>query len=136
MAVGTENVTTAELLPVSVAGASLTECMALDSEPQSNRFTLYTFTLMNKTPKWLALCLKVIGWMCLIPVCLVVLAAFIGWIGDLTASSKWQAGRQRAQERLQKLKTSEFASGFDFSVNQANAWDYYLKASASLYMAS
>jgi hypothetical protein len=87
---------------------------------------------MNKLPKWLGRTLKVIGWLCLIPVCLIVLAVFIGWIGDLTASAKWQAERQKAQERIEKLKTSEFSSGYAFAVNEANAWDYYLKASETL----
>ncbi|MDO9391416.1 MAG: hypothetical protein Q7U71_06555 [bacterium] len=70
--------------------------------------------------------------MCLILVCLVVLAVLIGWIGDLTASSQWQAGRQRALERIQKAKIAEFQSGYDFAVIEANAWDYYLKASETL----
>ena len=87
---------------------------------------------MNKLPKWLGRTLKAIGWLCLIPVCLVALAVFIGWIGDLTASTQWQAGRQKAQERTEKLKTSEFSSGYAFAVNYANAWDYYLKASETL----
>ncbi|MBI5806052.1 hypothetical protein HZA73_08410 [candidate division TA06 bacterium] len=87
---------------------------------------------MAKLPKWRGRTLKVIGWMCLIPICLVVLAFLIGWVGDLTATAKWEAGRQRALERVQKAKTAEFQSGYDFAVIKANAWDYYLNASGSL----
>jgi len=87
---------------------------------------------MNKLPKWLGWTLKVIWWMCLIPISLVVLAVLTGWVGDLTASAKWEAGRKRAEERIQNLKTLEFSSGYAFAVNEANAWDYYLKSSAPL----
>lgn len=87
---------------------------------------------MGKIPKWLGWTLKAIGWTFLILVCLVVLAVLIGWIGDQTASAKWKAGHKRALERIEKAKTAEYESGFSFTVNNANAWDYYLKSSASL----